>query len=229
MGERIDIAALDGSGSFGGYFAGAGTASAGIVVIQEIFGINAGIRAMADDWAAQGYAALAPDLFWRLQPGIELDADVPAEFQTALGLYQKLDVDKAVADIEAAIRALKAHGCARVGVVGYCLGGLLAYLAATRTDSAASVGYYGVGIDGKLGEAHAIAQPLLLHIATQDGFVPPMAQVAVKLGLSENAHVTIHEYAADHAFARHSGSARVPELAEQADARTAAFFAEHLK
>lgn len=228
MGERIKLDALDGSGCFGAYTAGAAEAKAGIVVIQEIFGVNPGIRAMVDDWAAHGYRAAAPDLFWRLEPGVELDADVPEQFQRAIGLYQKLDVDKAVADIEAAIKALRAGGCGKVGVVGYCLGGLLAYLAATRTDSNASVGYYGVGIDGKLNEAHAIAHPLLLHIATRDGFVPPAAAEAIRHGLAANRHVTIHDYDADHAFARHTGSARVPELAELADGRTRAFFAEHL-
>jgi carboxymethylenebutenolidase len=226
MGSMIELNALDGSGSFPGYAAGDGTI--GIVVIQEIFGINAGIRAMVEGWAAAGYAVVAPDLFWRIEKAVELDADVPHEMQQAFGLYQKFDVDKGVADIEAAIKLLRSKGCSKVGVIGYCLGGLLAYLSATRTDSDASVGYYGVGIDGKLNEAHAIGKPLLLHIATADGFVPAEAQAAVHAALDGNRHVTIYDYAADHAFARHSGSARVPALAEQADARTAAFFKAHL-
>ena len=232
MAATIDIPARDGSGSFTGYLATPAAASdpapAGIVVIQEIFGINAGVRALADGWAAAGYAALAPDLFWRLQPGIELDPDVPAQQQQAFELYGRFDVDTAIADIEAAIKTLRAHGCKRVGVVGQCLGGLLAYLAATRTDSDASVGYYGIGIDARLGEAHAIGKPLLLHIATRDHFVSAEARAAVQTGLADNRHVTMHDYDADHAFARHSGSARVDDLAKVADARTAAFFREHL-
>ncbi len=231
---HIDLNALDGSGSFTGYLAtpaadNGNAGSAGIVVVQEIFGINAGIRAIADGWAAQGYTALAPDLFWRLQPGVELDADVPAQAEQAFALYKQFDPDKAVADIEVAIKTLRAHGCSKVGVVGYCLGGLLAYLSATRTDSDASVSYYGGGIDARLGEAAAIGKPLLMHIAGRDHFVPEAARAAITAALTPNRHVTVYTYDADHAFARHSGSARVPAMAEQADARTQAFFAEQLK
>ena len=229
MGTTIKLEALDGTGIFTAYNAGpATTATAGIVVIQEIFGINSGIRAMVDEWAAQGFAAIAPDLFWRLEPGIELDADTPADFQQALALMGRFDADKGIVDIEAAIKALRAQGCTKVGVVGYCLGGYLAYLAATRTDSDASVGYYGVNIDSKLEEASAIGKPLILHIATRDGFVPPEKAAKVREALSTNRHVTTYDYDADHAFARHEGSSRVPALAEQADARTLAFFREHL-
>jgi len=233
MATRIDLAALDGSGNFGGYLTTPGetgaAAAAGIVVIQEIFGVNAGIRAIADGWATQGYTALAPDLFWRLQPDVELDADVPAEAAQAFALYHRFDIDKAVADIEVAIKALRAHGCSTIGVVGYCLGGLLAYLSATRTDSDASVSYYGGGIDARLNEAAAIGKPLLMHLAGRDHFVTDAARAAIGAGLTPNRHVTLYTYDADHAFARYSGSARVPAMAEQADARTQSFFSEHLK
>jgi carboxymethylenebutenolidase len=228
MGELIEIAALDGTGTFQAYAAGPAVARAGIVVIQEIFGINPGIRSMVDGWAAKGYRCIAPDLFWRTEPGVQLDADKPNEMQRAFGFYQSFDADKGVADIEAAIRALRHAGCAKVGVVGYCLGGFLAYLCATRTDSDATVGYYGVGIDGKLNEAHAIARPLLLHIASADGFVPPEAQAKVHAELDNHRRVTIHDYPADHAFARAVGLSRVEALAQQADARTVAFFETNL-
>ncbi len=231
MATQIDLTALDRSGTFAGYLATPhdDAVSAGIVVVQEIFGVNAGIRAIADAWAAQGYTALAPDLFWRLQPGVELDADAPSDAEQAFALYRRFDVDKAVADIEAAIKALRAHGCTSVGVVGYCLGGLLAYLSATRTDSDASVSYYGGGIDARLGEAGAIGKPLLMHIAGRDHIVPEAARAAVIATLSQNRHATLYSYDADHAFARHSGSARDPVAAGQADARTQAFVAEHLR
>lgn len=228
MSENLEISALDGSGNFAAYAAGPASARAGIVVIQEIFGVNAGIRSMVDRWGAAGYRAIAPDLFWRTDTAIQLDPDIPDQMQRAFGLYQGFDPDKGVADIEAAIKALRHAGCAKVGVVGYCLGGYLAYLCATRTDSDASVGYYGVGIDGKLNESHAIARPLLLHIASRDGFVPAAAQALVHAELGGHARVTIHDYDADHAFARATGSSRVDALAEQADARTMAFFAAHL-
>jgi carboxymethylenebutenolidase len=226
--EHIEIAALDGSGSFEAYGAGPTAAKSGIVVIQEIFGVNVGIRAMVDSWGAKGYHCIAPDLFWRTQCGVELDADVPEQMQQGFGFYQSFDVDKGVADIEAAIRALRHAGCAKVGVVGYCLGGLLPYLCATRTDSDATVGYYGVGIEGKLNEAHAIARPLMLHIATRDGFVPPEAQAKVHAELDNHSRVTLYDYDADHAFARAKGSSRVDVLAQQADESTTTFFTQHL-
>lgn len=231
MGERIDVAARDGTGSFGGYLAVPASGSGpGVVVIQEIFGVNAGIRSMCDDWAAQGFVAFAPDLFWRIEPGIELSDRTEAEWQRAFELYGKFDVDKGIEDIEASIRTLRARPeCSgKVGVVGFCLGGLLAYLSATRTDSQASVGYYGVGIQDRLGESHAIANPLLLHIATQDKFVPPEAQAKIRGELGANPHVTLHDYDADHAFARVDGTSRVEACAKEANARTLAFFRRHL-
>ncbi len=161
MTVRID--ASDGSGSFDAYVAEpAGTPRAAIVVIQEIFGVNPGIRKKCDDWAAKGYLAFAPDLFWRLQPGIELDPDIPEQFQQALGWMNRFDQTKGIEDIEATIKTARAKlgGKGKVGAVGYCLGGRLAFMTATRTDSDASVGYYGVGIDNLLGEKHAIANPV---------------------------------------------------------------------
>lgn len=231
MGERIEVAARDGSGSFGGHLAvPAGGSGPGIVVIQEIFGVNAGIRAMCDDWAAQGFVAYAPDLFWRIEPGIELTDKSEAEWQRAFELYQAFDVDKGIEDIEASIRAVRGRPecTGKVGVVGFCLGGLLAYLSATRTDADASVGYYGVGIQDKLNESHAIANPLLLHIATQDKFVPPEAQAKIREGLGGNRHVTLYDYDADHAFARVDGTSRVEGCAQAANARTLDFFRQHL-
>lgn len=230
MGERIEVKALDGSGSFGGYLARPrGGNGPGVVVIQEIFGVNAGIREMCDEWARQGYVAFAPDLFWRIEPGIELTDKSEAEWQRAFDLYGKFDVDKGIADIEASIRAVRTQSNGKVGVVGYCLGGLLAYLTATRTDSDATVSYYGVGIQDRLNESHAIARPLLMHIAKQDKFVPPEAQATIHEQLAGNAHVTLHDYDADHAFARVDGASRVESCAQEANARTEAFFAEHLQ
>lgn len=228
MSETIQITSLDGSGGFDAYAAGPTPARAGVIVIQEIFGINPGIQQMVDRWGALGYRAVAPDLFWRLEPGVSLDADTPDDLQRAFDLYGRFDVDLGITDIAATIKALRDAGCEKVGVVGYCLGGLLAYLTACRTDSDASVGYYGVGIDGRLEEADAIAQPLMLHIATEDGFVSKEAQAAVHARLNAHPRCTLHDYAADHAFARAIGSSRVPDLAELADRRTAAFFRDNI-
>ena len=229
----IEIETLAHDGRFGAYRAEpAGTAKAAIIVIQEIFGVNEGIRRKCDHWASLGYLALAPDLFWRLQPGVELDPDVPEQFQEALGLMQRFDQDQGIRDIEATIRAARAQigGAAKVGCVGYCLGGRLAFMTSTRTDVDASVGYYGVGIDGLLREKHAIARPLMLHIPTADGFVPPDVQKAMHDGLDDHPKVTLHDYdGLDHGFAAEMGKRRVEDAARLADSRTEAFFAEHLR
>lgn len=217
--------------SFGAYVAQPkGKPKGAIIVIQEIFGVNPGICQKCDKLAAEGYLAVAPDLFWRTEPGIVLNPDVDAEFQRALGLFGTFDQDAGICDIEATIHhTRRTLGVAKVGCVGYCLGGRLAYMTAARTDIDASVGYYGVGIDGLLGEKHAIAHPLMLHIPTSDGFVPRETQAAMHEGLRDHSKVTLHDYEGlDHGFATETGKRRNEEAANLADGRTAAFFAEHL-
>lgn len=231
MSETVQIAALDGSGAIPAYLARpATTPKAAIIVIPEIFGVNPGIRQKCDGWAAHGYLAVAPDIFWRFAPGVELDPDVEAELNEAFGYFQRYDPADGVYDIEAAIKWLRStHGVAKVGCTGYCLGGRLAYMAAARTDIDASVGYYGVMIDQMLGESHAIARPLMLHIPTADHFVSPEAQAAIHAGLDDHPRVTLHDYPGlDHGFAAEMGARRNPAGAELADSRTAAFLKEHL-
>ncbi len=232
MTNTAKIATLAGDGDFTAYRATpAGTPKAAIVVIQEIFGVNAGIRRKCDTLAEAGYLAIAPDLFWRLEPGIELDPDIKAEFDRALELMGQFDQDKGIADIEASIRAVRSElgDDAKVGVVGYCLGGRLAFMTAARTDVDASVGYYGVGIDGLLGEKHAIAHPVLLHVPEEDHFVDKAAQAAMHAGLDDHPKVTIYDYAGeDHGFATEFGERRSDASAKLADERTAKFFAENL-
>ncbi len=231
MTATITIDTLDGSGQFSGYIAKPeADAKAAIVVIQEIFGVNAGIRRKCDTLADAGYLAIAPDLFWRIEPGIELDPDIKPEFDRALQLMGQFDQDKGVSDIEATIRAARAQvDGGKVGVVGYCLGGRLAFMAAARTDADASVGYYGVGIDGLLGKKHAIANPVLLHVPEEDHFVDKAAQAAMHAGLDDHPKVTIYDYPGeDHGFATEFGARRSDAAARLADERTAKFFAEHL-
>jgi carboxymethylenebutenolidase len=232
---RIDT--LDGNGSFEAYVAEPGASPRGaIVVIQEIFGVNEGIRRKCDRLAAKGYLAVAPDLFWRLQPGVELDPDVEEEFKQALDLMGRFDQDQGVKDIEATIRAARARlpagdggSAGKVGVVGYCLGGRLAYMTAARTDADASVGYYAVGLPNILSEKNAIANPLLLHIAGADHFVPADQQQAMHEALDDHPRVTLYDYPGeDHGFATEMGKRRSDEAARLADARTEAFFAEHI-
>ena len=232
MSETVSISTLAGDCSFLAYCARpAGEPRAAIVVIQEIFGVNAGIRHKCDRLAADGYLALAPDLFWRLERGVDLDPDVPEQFQQALALMGQFDQDQGVADIEATIRhARKELGVPKVGVVGYCLGGRLAFMVAARTDADASVGYYAVGVPDLLREKHAIAHPLMLHIAGADHFVPSQAQAAIHAGLDDHPRVTLHDYPGeDHGFATEVGQRRSDAAANLADSRTSAFFAENLR
>lgn len=233
MTKTIQIEALNGKGAFDVYVAEpTATPKAAIIVIQEIFGVNAGIRGKCDRLADEGYLALAPDLFWMIAPGVQLDPDVPDQMQQALGLMGRFDQDAGIRDIEATIRTARGllpEDYGKVGVVGYCLGGRLAFMTAARTDIDASVGYYGVGIDGLLREAHAIANPVLLHIPEEDHFVDKSAQAAMHAGLDEHPKVTLFDYPGeDHGFATEFGARRSDAAAQQADARTATFFAEHL-
>jgi carboxymethylenebutenolidase len=219
------------AGGMRGYLAKPETPNgAGVVVIQEIFGVNAVMRGRADELARQGYVALVPDLFWRLEPGVDITDHSEAEWKKALDLMNRFDAAKGVEDIAASIALLRTMpNVNKVGAVGYCLGGLLAYLTAARTDVDASVGYYGVNIPAFLGEAANIKKPLLLHIAAEDGFVPKAAQDAMSAGLKDNPLVTLHRYdGVDHAFARPGGKHFNQAAATLANDRTAEFFRRHL-
>ncbi|MBN9588563.1 MAG: carboxymethylenebutenolidase [Alphaproteobacteria bacterium 64-11] len=230
MGQKVSINGRD--GNFDAYLAIPASAEGpGVVVIQEIFGINAVVRGVADWLAGLGYFALAPDLFWRLEPGVELTDRTDAEWQQALDLMHRFDPDTGVDDIQSTIDHLRvtAGVSGKVGAVGYCLGGLLAFLTAARTDSDATVAYYGVNIQTKLDEAATIRKPLMLHIAAEDGFVPKYAQDMILAGLKDNRMVTAHVYAGvDHAFARPGGKNYNEAAAGLANRRTAEFFQQHL-
>ena len=231
MTETVTIPTLSGTEEFTAYVVRpAERAKAAILVIQEIFGVNAGIRRKCDKLAEEGYLAIAPDLFWRLEPGVQLDPDVEPEFQRALDLMGRFNQDQGIRDIEATIHYIRREeSVPKVGCVGYCLGGRLAFMTAARTDIDASVGYYGVGIDGLLGEKHAIANPLMLHIPTEDGFVDKNTQKAMHEGLDDHPKVTLHDYEGlDHGFATEFGKRRSEDAAQLADSRTAEFFARHL-
>lgn len=219
------------AGSFKAYVAEpAGTPKAAVVVIQEIFGINAGVRGKADWLASEGYLAIAPDLFWRMEPGVELTDKTEAEWAKAFDYMNRFDGAKGLEDIARTIDHVRAkEGVTKVGAVGYCLGGLLAYLTACHTSADASVGYYGVSIETKLDDAKTLKKPLMLHIAGKDQFVPKAAQDAINAALKDNPLATVHTYAEqDHAFTRVGGKHYDAHAAELADARTVAFFKQHL-
>jgi carboxymethylenebutenolidase len=227
-----DITIKSEGGDFSGYLAAPESGKGpGIVVIQEIFGVNQVMRDLTDGFAARGYFALCPDLFWRIKPGVQITDKTDAEWKEAFDLMGKFNADTGMKDVQATITQLRGtDGCTgKVGAVGYCLGGMLAYLSATRTDSDASAGYYGVNIQTLLGEAANIRKPLMLHIAGKDGFVPPPAQKQVSDGLKGNPLVTIHLYPEmDHAFARIGGAHYDQANADLANGRTATFFRQHL-
>jgi carboxymethylenebutenolidase len=230
MGERVTIRTPD--GDFSAYVARPAAAKApAIVVIQEIFGVNAVMRGVADGFAAQGYLAICPDLFWRIEPGVDITDQSEAELKKAFELYGAFDVDLGVKDIAATIAHVRQDaGCSgKVGAVGFCLGGLLAFLTATRTDIDASVGYYGVGIEKHVAEADKLADPLLLHIAEADQFVPKEAQKLIVASLKNHPQVEICTYPGrDHAFARPGGEHYDAADAAKANARTLDLFKKAL-
>jgi carboxymethylenebutenolidase len=226
----ITIESFDG-GEFDGYLAlPASGYGPGIVVIQEVFGVNQYMRSVADWYAAHGFVALCPDLFWRIERGIQL-TDKGDDWQKAIELYQKIDENKAAEDAAAALEFLrKAATCSgRAGAVGFCMGGKLAYLLSTRFKPDCAVGYYGVGIEQNLAEAQNISSPLLLHIAKEDKFCPPEAQARIHSSLDSNPLVTIYDYPGlNHAFGRTGGEHYDPAAAELANLRSLEFFVSSL-
>jgi len=224
----ITIKSFDG-GEFDGYLAlPASGYGPGIVVLQEIFGVNRNIRNVADWYAAHGFVALCPDLFWRIERGVEL---TEADRSRAFSFYQQLDEARAVEDSAAALEFLRKHpACSgRAGAVGFCLGGNLAYLLSARFKPDCAVGYYGVSIEKALDEAKNLSSPLLLHIAGADQFCPPQAQAQIHAALDANPLVTIHDYPDEgHAFGRPGGEHYAPAAAELANLRSLEFFVSHL-
>ena len=219
-------------GQFAAYLAiPARTPAPGIIVAQEIFGVNHVMRDVCDWLAKAGYLACCPDLFWRIEPGIQITDKTKAEWARAFELFQAFNVDKGIVDLKVALAHLRTHaGCTgAAGAIGYCLGGKLAYLMATRSDADCSVGYYGVGIQDLLGEAKGIRKPLLLHIAGKDRFVPKDAQEKIVAALTGKTGITLHTYAEqDHAFARIGGEHFDAAAAETANKRSLDFFKTHL-
>ena len=224
----VTIKSFDG-GECDGYLAlPASGYGPGIVVLQEIFGVNDYMRSVADWYAAHGFVALCPDLFWRLERGVELSDN---QFDKAIAYYQRLDEAKAVEDSAAALQFLRKHpACSgRAGAVGFCLGGKLAYLLSTRYKPDCAVGYYGVGIQQSLDEATSLSSPLMLHMAGRDKFCPPEAQAQIHAALDSNPLITIHDYPEmDHAFGRPSGEHYDAAAAELANLRSLEFLVTHL-
>jgi carboxymethylenebutenolidase len=230
MGKTIDIKV--GDGKFTGYLASPASGKGpGLVVIQEIFGVNKVMRDICDAYAAQGYFALCPDIFWRQEPGVDITDQSQAEWDKAFSLYKGFDEAKGVEDLKASMAVLrKVDGCnGKAGVTGYCLGGKLTYLMACRSDADAAAAYYGVGIDAALDEAKNIKKPTILHIAEKDGFVPKEAQEKIKAALKGHPQVSVHLYANnDHAFCRKGGQHYDEAACKLANGRTMELFKKAL-
>jgi carboxymethylenebutenolidase len=225
---RISVA----DGSFSAYLVlSAAQPVAGVIVIQEILGVNATIRRVADRYAEAGYLAIAPDLFWRLEPNVQLSDRKPEDKEKSFDLFGKFDVDLGIEDLKATLAYLRAHphSNGKVGTVGFCLGGKLAYLMATRSDADCNVSYYGVEIENLLTESAQIQKPLLMHIAEKDEYVPPEAQASIHADLNGNDRVILYSYPnVSHAFARLDGVPYVKAAAELANERTMSFLRQNL-
>lgn len=232
--REIKLKAADHSGEFSAFiWEPKGKAEAGaVVVIQEIFGVNESLRETAQALADQGFIAIAPDLFWRLEPGVDISDKTDAEWQRAFDLMNRFDQDKGVEDLKTTLAAARAlPGCnGYAGTIGFCLGGRLAVMMATRSDADVNVSYYGVGIDGLLGEFDNIEAPLMLHIAEKDEFVPPAAQEKVIDGIQDNDWIDAFVYPdVQHAFARVGGVHFDARAATIANGRTTELLAEILE
>ncbi len=222
MGETITLTAEDGHKLSAYRVAPKGTPRGGLVVVQEIFGVNSHIKRVADGFAADGYVALAPAIFDRVERDFAIGYK-PEDIERGRAVRGKLPVEDAVKDVRAAVKALAAERL-KVGVVGYCFGGTLAWLAATRIDGVAcAVGYYGGGIADAAAEKPRC--PVLLHWGETDQSIPPEHHARVR---AAHPDLPMHVYPAGHGFncderaSYHEPSAR---LARQ---RTLEFFAKHL-
>lgn len=222
MGQRIELRAADGFELGAWESTPAGTPKGGVVVIQEIFGVNGHIREVVDGYAEAGYAAVAPQIFDRAARNVELgyeEADMGRGIELA---FQKLQMPNTLADIQAAIDHASAHG--RVGVVGYCFGGLLTWLSACELNGvAAASSYYGGGVAGEAGRSPKC--PVIMHFGELDAHIPLSDVDKVKAAQPD---VPVYVYAADHGFnCDHRASYDGPS-ADLARQRTLAFFQEHL-
>lgn len=217
-------------GTIGLYANGKRDARVAVIVLQEIFGVNANIRSTVDRFADLGYRAVAPDLYWRKRAGVDLDpgdADSrTAAMELALGCRESITAN--MADLASLVGDLrKSHRA--VAVIGYCLGGWIAFKSWLHLDVNAVVSYYGVGIGDELDEITGQTTPLLMHMGAEDPLNPPAVQAAIGEALAGLSHVSMRVYpGVGHAFARLNGASYVAEAATRADAATFEFLARHL-
>jgi carboxymethylenebutenolidase len=221
-------------GAFAAYIARpkASPASA-VIVLQELFGVNADIRKHCDDLAEQGFLAVAPDLFWRQEPGVDLTVTSEADWQHGLRLYQAYDRDAGVMDVKDTIDAVRnlpeCNG--KVALLGYCLGALMVFMTAVRNDGIdAAVWYHGGDTEKYLGEVDGLHAPILMHLAEEDEFISKAAQAEIKAALAQRPNAALYSYPGQsHAFSRNGGAHYNAEAATLANGRTGEFLHEHLR
>ncbi|HXF33513.1 MAG TPA: dienelactone hydrolase family protein [Candidatus Acidoferrales bacterium] len=230
MNRQLTVA-VDGDAFDAYLFTGPRSPAPGIVMIPEIYGVNGYLRETAQRYADRGYTVLALDIFWRLERNVQLSYE-GADNKRAHALHEIFDYDASIADMQAGTDALRAlpECTGKVGIVGFCLGGTLAYLAAARCEVDAAVGYYGTTIHDFLEDAPKIRRPLLLHFGELDHTTPPELMARIVPAIEPNPHVTHYVYeGAGHSFANHTRDYRFHESATAAaDARTFALFGTEL-
>jgi len=203
-----------------------------VVVLHEVFGVNADIRTTCDELAAQRFIAIAPDLFWRQEPGVDLDVNSEADWQHGLRLYMAFDRDAGARDVMETVRTAVElrESTGKVALLGYCLGGLMVFLTAARYEVDAAVAYHGGETEKYLGEVGGLEAPLLMHLAEEDEFISKAAQAEIKAALAGKANATVYSYPGQHhAFARHSGTHYNAAAAALANRRTSEFLHQQLQ
>lgn len=231
MNNSINVTTRD--GSFHAFMARPQVQPAAtIVVLHEIFGINADMRDRCIELADEGYIAICPDLFWRQERGVDLSDQTESEWKKGFALYNAFDLSTGISDIAATLDAGRSleGATGKIGVTGYCLGGLLTFLAAARLGADAAAVYYPGGAENHLAEVEKLTTPMLLHLAEEDEYIPRAAQLRIIAALEGRPNVKVNSYpGCSHAFARHRGIHFDAGAATLADARTAAFFNHYLK
>jgi carboxymethylenebutenolidase len=232
MKDHITIEGHD--GAFAAYIARPKALPApAVVVLQELFGVNADIRKTCDELAEQGLITVAPDLFWRQEPGVELNVTSEADWQHGLRLYQAYERDAGAKDVKDtidAVRSLPEYN-GKVAILGYCLGALMVFLTAVRYDGFdAAVAYHGGNTEKYLGELDGLTAPLLMHLAEEDEFISKAAQAEIKAALAKKPHTTVYSYPGqNHAFSRHNGAHYNAAAAALANSRTSEFLNRQLR
>jgi carboxymethylenebutenolidase len=232
MKDHITVQGQD--GKFAAYIARPETAPApAVVVLQELFGVNADIRRHCDELAEQGYLAVAPDLYWRQEPDVDLNVTSQADWDHGLRLYSAYDRDAGVRDIKYTIDAARSlPECnGKVALLGYCLGALMVFMTAVRNDGIdAAVWYHGADTDKYLGEVNGLHAPILMHLAEEDEFISKAAQAEIKAAVANKPNATVYSYPGQcHAFSRHNGKHYNAAAAHLANGRTSDFLNRQLR